>query len=317
MNEILVRQATLADTYAITDLHCSNADGGVFTRRNSDGTQTPVTYEELSLFERFMNGGPWMSVETCAVWLAYLLRYGDEIPLVVESDGVVLGEAEVSIGNEPAPYGRHLHITTLKVHQDSPEELASTLLDALVNYIKQMAVVMRVQQVTVTPPDALYAAHAFEPLVVRRQVVVPAKIGRVVYKATPNQQWLPSRIDGWYMPFGRWQNARSQWSGVLPGFWNAVPELVEPEVARFEIELAGQRGFLLLQQNRYRSQRAEGFLWTERVLSSQMVSAIRDRAAREGYEELALFVDDKSQAHVEADAVELGDPDILLSWRVV
>lgn len=313
MNEIVVRQAILADTYAVTDLHCSNVEGGVFTRRNADGTKTPVPYEELSLFERFMNGGPWMTVETCAVWLAYLLRYGDEIPLVAELDGLVLGEAEVTIGNEPAPYGRHLHITTLKVHREALNHDA--IADALVNYVKQMARVMHVQNVSVAKTDALYTSHGFQPVVVRRPIVISAKEGRVVYKATTMSSFLPARIDGWYMPFGRYQNARHEWSVVWPGFWNCVPELVEPEVARFEVELSGQRGVLLLQQNRYRPERAEAYLWTERPLSSHIVSALRDRAAREGYQEVSLFVDDKSQPLVEPDAIEVGEAQILLTWR--
>jgi hypothetical protein len=314
VSEILVRQATLADTYAITDLYCSTVAGGIFTRRNSDGTQTPVPYEELSLFERFMNGGPWMSVETCAVWLAYLLRFDDEIPLVAEVNGLVLGEAEVTIGNEPAPYGRHLNISMLRVHAEADNR--EQLIDALVSYVKEMASVMRVQQVIVATSDPLYTRHEFTPIVARRAVVVPARSGRVVYKAVAISDFNPAQIDGWYMPFGRYRSARHEWAGIWPGFWNCVPELVELEVSRFAIELSGQHGILLLQQHRYHPQRAEAYLWTERPLSPHLVSAVRDRAAREGYQELSLFVDGNSLALVEPDVIETGDAQMLLAWRV-
>ena len=50
--------------------------------------------------------------------------------LVVESNGLVLGYIEITIGHEPAPYGQHLHITTLQLHKDSDnqEALASCVI---------------------------------------------------------------------------------------------------------------------------------------------------------------------------------------------
>lgn len=318
MAEILVRQATLADTFAITDIHCSNVDGGVFTRRNFDGTRTPVPYEELSLFERYMSGGPWMSVEMCAVWLAHLLRHGDEIPLVAEADGIVLGEAEITIGNEPQPYGRHLSIATLKVHRQAGEDLQHALEHALMEYVKEMARVMRVQHVLAPHPvpNDLYQQHQFQALIVRRQAIVTAKEGRVVYKALPVTDFGPEQIDGWYMPYGRFQSARHEWAHIWPGFWNGVPELVEPETARFVIDLSGQRGIYFLRQDRYLPNRAEAYLWTERPLSSHMVSATRDRAARLGYNELAFYTDDKTIAMMESEVKEVFGVHILLAWRV-
>lgn len=314
MSELLVRQASLSDTYVITDIHCSNVEGGVFTRQNADGTRTPIPYEKLSLFERYMNGGPWMSVETCAVWLAYLLRYGDEIPLVAEVEGLVVGELEVSISHEPAPYGNHLHITTLQVHAEAPDREA--IADALIGYVKQMASVMRFQQVTVATPSELFAAHDFKPIVTRRRIIIPAKEGRVVYKATHLADSNPAQIKGWHMPFGRYHNARHEWQHVWPGFWNSVPELVEPETHRYRMELAGQVGICLFKQDRYIPDRAEVYLWSERPLSSHMVSAVRDRAARQNYKELSIFVDDATRSMIESEAIESEKAQILVGWRV-
>lgn len=314
MTDIFVRQAILADTHAITDIYCSTVEGHVFTRRNLDGTRTPIPYEELSLFERFMNGGPWMSVETCAVWLAHLLRHEDEIPLVAEMNGIVLGEAEVTIGNEPSPYGRHLHITSLKAHAETQEH---GLEEALINYIKEMAQVMGIRHIFISPSDdtTFFTENGFAPLIARRLVIVPAKEGRVFYKATDLTDFHPSRTDKWFMPFGRYQDSRREWDEILPNFWNGVPELVEPEVAYFNIELSGQRGIYHIRQERYNPQRGYVRLWTERQLSSHMVSAIRDRAARLGYTELALFVDDTALALVEPEALDIRDAQILLAWR--
>lgn len=305
----------LADAHAITDIYCSTIEGGVFTRRNPDGTRTPTPYETLSIFERYLHGGPWMSVETCAVWLAHLLRYGDGIPLVAQADGIVLGEAEVAIGNEPAPFNRHLQITSLRIHADVSFQ---TLAVALLDYIKQMAEVMKYQQVLISAPDApeFYRQQGFTPLITRRTIIMPTKEGRVFYKATEMTDFDPSRIDGWAMPVGRYQSARHQWEMIWPGFWNSVPELVEPEVARFDVTLTGQQGILMLEQDRQNGALAHVSLWSERPLTGHLVSAIRDRAARHEYTELMMLTDDTGLALVEPDATDIRDSQIVFAWRV-
>jgi hypothetical protein len=315
VTEIVVRQATLADAHAITDIYCSNVKGGVFTRRNPDGTRTPTPYETLSIFERYLHGGAWMSVEMCAVWLAHLLRYGDEIPLVVQANGIVLGEAEITIGNEPAPYGRHLHISALQIHAEADFEILAA---GLIDYVKQMASVMKYQQVSVAAPESpeFYRAHGFAPIITRREVTMAAKEGRVFYKAVEMSDFNPNRIDGWSMPLGRYQSARHQWEQIWPGFWNSVPELVEPEVARFEVTLTGQNGILLLEQDRFNPQRAQVSLWSERPLTGHLVSAVRDRAARLHYEELMLLADDTALSLVEPEATDIRDSEMVFAWRV-
>ena len=314
MSDIFVRQATLNDTYAITDIHCSNIEGGVFTRRNIDGTRTPVPYEELTLFERYMSGGAWMSIETGAVWLAHILQYGDEIPLVVESNGLVLGYSEITIGHEPAPYRQHLHITTLQIHHDADNQTA--LANALLQYIRQMAQVMHIQLISVASSDSLFTDYGFIPQIVRKQAIVPAKEGRVVYKAIAIDDFNPQRIEKWYMPFGRYHNARHEWQHILPGFWNCIPELVEPEVNHYELALTGQAAIFLLVQDRYQSNQGHVYLWTERPLSSHMISAVRDRAARQGYEAVSLIVDNQTLAMVESDALEIYDVQVLSVYQV-
>lgn len=316
MSEIRVRQALLADVFAITDCYCSNVENGVFTRRNLDGTRTAIAYEELNLAERFSNGGPWMSVETCAVWLAHLLRHEDEIPIVVEVDGIVLGEAEATLGTEPAPFGKHLNISSLCVHNEAQRQGFGT---ALINYIKEMAHVTQSTRVT-TPysaqANAFLNVHGFRPVAARRQVVVPTKDGRVFYKATDVSNFSPTRIESWAMPIGRYQNARHEWKRILPGFWNGVPELVEPQVHRFEMVLTNQPGILMLEEDRYVPGRAHVYLWTERPISTHMISAVRDRAAQLGYQELAMYVDDAVLTLVEGEATDIRDAEALLAWRV-
>src|SRR5690349_20557087 len=92
------------------------------------GQPDAARYEDLTLYERWQHGGPWMSIETCAVHLNRLLA-GSGVPLVAEDDqGQVLAEAEVYESFEPAPYGHHLHIGVIVTHADFLRQKLGTAL---------------------------------------------------------------------------------------------------------------------------------------------------------------------------------------------
>ena len=59
-----VRPAALADAAAISAIHCSHVETW---RQGGEGK--PAPYATLPLYERWLHGGPWMSVETCTVHL--------------------------------------------------------------------------------------------------------------------------------------------------------------------------------------------------------------------------------------------------------
>src|SRR5512143_746748 len=107
----------------------------------------------MTLYERWQQGGPWVSVETCAVHLNRLLG-GSGFPLVAEIDGEVMATAEVYEGFEPPPFGHHLNLAVLIAHAD---HLRQGLGTALVNYITEMARLMKCERVTMSQPES----HAF------------------------------------------------------------------------------------------------------------------------------------------------------------
>ncbi|MBZ0289637.1 MAG: N-acetyltransferase, partial [Anaerolineae bacterium] len=113
MTSIQVRSAALDDTLAISALWRSHIT--VWQRVNAQGQVEDVPYEALTIYERWLHGGPWMSAETGAIHLSGLLR-GAGVPLVVESAGQVVGYGEAYHGVEPAPFGNHLHVAHLVVH---------------------------------------------------------------------------------------------------------------------------------------------------------------------------------------------------------
>jgi GNAT superfamily N-acetyltransferase len=197
MSQITVRQATLADAASITALH--NAAIETWTRRTIDGESVPVEYADLSLFERWLNGGPWTSVEMCAVHIANLLRGSDGFPVVAEIEGRVGAEAEVFIGREPEPFSHHINIPKLSVH---PEHREAGLDSALLTYIQQIAEAIRCKRVTVAhgePDAALYEHHHFNRAHTGQRIVIRAQEGRVFYQAGELKTFDPAQINGWHM----------------------------------------------------------------------------------------------------------------------
>ncbi len=199
-------------------------------------------------------------------------------PLVAEVEGRVGAEAEVFIGHEPEPFGHHINIPKLIVHPDYGE---SGLDSALLTYIQQIAEAIRCKRVTVAdgePDAALYEHHHFNRAHTGQRIVIQAQEGRVFYKASELKTFDPAQIDGWHMPLGRYQNARQEWDRMLPGFWNSVPEIVEPESARLHITVTGQEAYALMQQDRYEPDRVHAFVWTKRPINNLLI----DGAARLG-----------------------------------
>lgn len=283
-----VRQAILEDAQAITDIYRSLVPRWMQT--DAEGQAIESEYSRLNLYERWGHGGPWMSIETCAVWLAHLLQRQDSIPLVAELDGIVIGQAEVFISQEAPPYGHHINISTLCIRAEMQQTEIGT---ALVQYIEEMARVLGCSQVTVAyaEPSAFFESVGYLPTHTRHNILLSAEEGRVFYRALELSDNNPTQIDGWYMPLGRYQNAREEWERMYWPIWNSVPQLVEAKWHKLYIDLTGQPGILHLHQHDDDPSIATARLWTKNPLSTHILSAMRDRAARLGYKRVRTLVD--------------------------
>jgi len=111
---IQIRLASLDDIEEIVGIHCSSIDKWF---KYVDGEKIEAKYEELSIAERWAHGGPWMSIETCAVHVNYILTWG-HYPLVAVLDNRVVGELELYIGYESDPLYHHGFIDVLEVHKE-------------------------------------------------------------------------------------------------------------------------------------------------------------------------------------------------------
>ncbi len=314
MSQITVRQANLADAAQITALH--NATIEQWTRRTIDGEHVPADYADLTLFERWLVGGPWSSIEMCSVHLASLLRAGDGIPIVAEVEGAVGAEAEVFIWQEPEPFGHHVNISKLTVHPDF-EDLG--LASALLTYIHNIGEAINARRITAADAEAdapLYEHHHFTRAHTGHDYLIPAQAGRVFYQAAELKQFDAAQIHGWHMPLGRYQNARQEWDRMPPDFWNSVPEIVERDSARLRVTVTGQEAFALMQQDRWQPDRVHAYVWTKRPISPLLLMALRDWAAQQDYAAITAFVWDVILPQLEVDAERLPYTQVMYSRPV-
>lgn len=292
-----VRQANLYDVQAITRLYQSHIETWL------DFNQQPAAYEDLSLYERWLHGGAWYSIETCAVWTAHLLQENEAIPLVVESDGEVVGHTEIFMGKEPDPYGGHMNISTLCVLKGAEGQGFE---EAFLSYVEEMAKAAGSKSITVANPASsdFYEHLGFTPKIERFSIAMPAMEGRVFYKALELTNSSASQIKGWHMPLGRYQNAREEWERMRWFIWNGLPALVESNWHGLTVELTGQPAILHLHQHRENLGQVTARLWTKNPPTGNIITAIRDKAARLGYESIITMVDAPTRALIK-DAEEI------------
>ncbi len=253
-----------------------------------------IPYEEMTLYERWLEAGPWASIETCAVHLNRQLS-GSGFPLVAEVDGIVQATAEVYEGYEPPPYGHHLHLAVLITHA---EQVGHGLGTALINYILEMARLMKCERVTISNPQApdFYTRKGFRRTRTGHRVRIPAQSGRAFYQATTLVDRSSEQIKGWFMPLGRYESSRQDWDNLFPQSWAAgVPEMLNPATIHLKLTVTGQNAILFMREaDQPGCQPGEVHVacWSARALSNPLLTAIRDRANRDGYHTIITYATD-------------------------
>lgn len=290
---ISVRLATLQDAAAITAIHTS--DVPQWSRIDSEGRSHPAAYSDLTVYERWQHGGPWMSLETCAVHLNRLLA-GAGIPLVAVRDGEVLAEAEVYESFEAPPFGHHLEISIIATHTAYHHQGLGT---ALVEYICQMARLMKCERVTVSDANArgFYEKTGFTQTHTGRGVRFTPQAGRVFYQATPLTERSPLQVKGWYMPFGRLRGSRQEWDRLFPQDWAAgIPEISNRPAEHVKLTISGGQQAILFVTEPEMPDYHPGDLhltcWSGRPYTPMLLAAIRDWAFKQGYKGLVSYVMD-------------------------
>lgn len=292
MVDIHIRQARLDDTAAISILFRSHIP--TWQRLNPQGQVEDVPYEALTIYERWLHGGAWMSVETGAIHLSHLLR-GAGVPLVAEVDGRVEAYTALYPGVEPEPFGRNLGMDQPTAHPDyAGADLESALLATACEQAEARKYRRVLVHVTLPEWKAFYERHRLSERAMVRRYTLPARTGQGFYQTGEHLDPDPAQIQGWHMPIGCSASARQQWETIWPRTWDAIPEMRQRRTHRIQFNASGQEAFVCCQQQLYVERNADVYCWSPRPLTKQLLTAIRDWSHREGYRTLVMAVTDET-----------------------
>jgi len=282
-----IRLASLNDVKGITEVHCS--DVKVWRKRIND-KWCPASYEELSIEERFMHGGPWMSVETCAIYLNYLL-IAKQYPLVAVLDDKIVGELELFIGEERGVLGKTAFIDILVVHNDYRRRGIGR---RLVQRAEEMAVENNCDTLSVWPEENAIPFYnkcgitvkAYEPVEIAikldnlspegsRQVDIT--IDEVKYSELEKMFFISPRIysskAAWLK--SKWTIAIKEWYGKTIRGW-----------------IYGAKAYFVLREKAERS--AVLFMWIKSIKDlGEVLKNILYIAKRENLSEVTMIIDQK------------------------
>jgi len=300
MPDLTIRAAGLDDTRAICRLFIENVS--VWQRLDAQGRVEEVAYDDLSIYERWLHGGQWMSVETGAIYLSHLIK-SNCVTYVAYADDTLVGYVEAYPGDEPKPIGKHLHIA----HLHSPDEM---IRGQLLRFIIKLSA-GRYRRVTVSfsaydqGARSFFAEHDFYELTQVRQYAVSAQTGQGFYKATPSDGGTIQAIAGWHMLAGRTQSAAYHWHHLWPRHWDAIPEITDQKTHRLRLNASGQDAYLCVQQQLYVPRAADIYCWSPKPLTGQILIALRDWAYRADYRTLNIVLPPKDTQLLGSAAEEM------------
>ncbi|MCY3574062.1 MAG: hypothetical protein OXG92_08010 [Chloroflexi bacterium] len=295
-----VRQATLDDSGKVVRLFTQRV--ALWQRLNARGEVEDLPYESLTIYERWLHGGAWMSLETGAIWLSHLLG-GNGGAYILEHDDDILAYAEVFVNDELTPMGEHLHLADMLVAAGWSDEAHHALAEAI------LADARAVGRVSVAYPDydkelAVYFRKYFgtNELMRTRRHEVSAQVGQSFYKSQEFDKYDPALIDGWAMAVGRWGSPRELWEKEWIPHWDSIPQIVRRAKRRHYVNAAGHEALVCFHQQLYNARKADVYCWSPRNLSTQLLVALRDLGHRLGFRSLSLALPEESAQLLPADA---------------
>ncbi len=300
MSKIHVRKAKLEDTIAISTLIRTKI--GVWQRFDAQGRVESPPYEALSLYERWLHGGAWMSIETGVIWLNHLLR-GGGLPIVITRDETVVGYAEAYLGDEADPFGNHVHLG--KWHAET-SATQSALMDYLLGLTRDFAKRLTVAFSAYDTAQAeFFSAFGMSEIARVRHYDISAQLGQGFYKATEHSKTNPAQIAGWHMPIGRSESARLHWETMFPRLWDAIDGMDTQAVHRLHISAAGHEALVCIQRQLYDTRKVDVLCWSPKPLTPPLLVALRDWAHRGGYRSLIMALNDADAKLLGAEAETL------------
>ncbi len=206
-----IRKATLDDIKAIVGVHTAGDD-----------------LSGLSVKERYLRGGPWMSVETLAIHINNLLLEG-QLPVVAELGGKIVGEAEVLFSEESLE-GKMLRIAHLDVIEVHPDFRRRGVGRALVGFIEEVARERGAEFITTQPDEEardFYRKLGFDELVFNGILVEISSEEFEPAGVKPLRYFPWETVKSLQLVAGRFQSSYSMWFSRFRDIFAGIQELVE------------------------------------------------------------------------------------------
>lgn len=309
-----VRQATIDDTQQIVRLFTARVP--VWQRLTALGQVENLPYADLTIYERWLHGGPWMSLETGAIWLSHLLS-DHGFAYVVDSDGSILAYAEAFSNRELTPMGTHLHLANWLVAEDAGDDVHLALADTILADARgpgRLSVDFPAydQDLATTYRKCFGVAETFR----LTRYALHAQIGQSFYKSQAFDKVDANLIDGWALAVGRCTSPRALWESEWIEHWNGIPQIIERKKHRHYVNASGHEAIVCFHQQLYNERNAEVYCWSPRNLSTQLLVAIRDMGHRHGFRTLILALPDSSATLLPADTTADPNEQIIATVNV-
>jgi hypothetical protein len=295
-----VRNATMDDIRAIVRLFTDQVQ--TWQRIRPDNQAETVEYDALTLYERWghgvtMGAEAWMSIETGALLMSYLLSNPCVALVAVDEQQTVIGYLEAYFGDEPT-HGKHLHIYHLVgVSVDVEQCLIAHL------HEKQRGVRLTMTRSGYDREGAKkLKAFGFAPSSRTEQYTLVAQTGRGFYQVTYQPDAPFTKIANWAMPIGRVQSASTHWHLLWRNIWRAVVDRENKLNHHLFFSVSGHDAFVLIKTQLYAQRTADVYCWSAKPLTAPLLVAIRDWAYREGYRTLVLTVSPETAKLLPNDA---------------
>ncbi len=294
------RQATIDDTLKIVELFTARVP--IWQRLNAAGHVENLPYEALTIYERWLHGGAWMSLETGAIWLSHVLG-GNGYAYVVEDEDRILAYAEAFLNRELAPLGDHLHLATWQSAVGCGDQAHLTLADAILKEA-QAPGRLSVDYPAYDQEGATAYRKYFgvsEALRLARYIM-QAQTGQSFYKSQDFERLEASMIEGWALAVGRLTSPRALWETEWIEHWRGIPQINERQKHRHYVNASGHEALVCFHQQLYNARNADVYCWSPRDLSTQLLVAIRDMGHRLGFRALTLALPADSAKLLPADS---------------
>ena len=270
---MIVKRATLEDVRGIVDVHTAGE-----------------TLSALSVRERYLRGGPWMSVETLAIHLNNVLLDG-QLPVVAVVEGKIIGEAEVFFSEEPLG-GKTTRIAHLDVIEVHPDFRGRGIGRKLVRFVEDVAKERGAEFITTQPDEealGFYKKLGFDKILYKGLLVEISSEEFRSGEVKPLHYFPWEAVKSLQLVAGRFQSSYDMWFSSLRDIFAGIQELIE----------AGKAGnsFYALKSLPGRPGKVALFLWG---LKEDIPKAV-GRAKELGFEKVLTVLDEETAESLGAE----------------